>query len=64
MNFIPELSESTKVHQTIDQASGLAARYEEIRVRYLFNLVTSCLWKYFELSVLLPDTISQLKPIT
>ena len=64
MNFIPELSESTKVHQTIDQASRLAARYEEIRVRYLFNLVTNCLWKYFEPSVLLPDTIGQLKPIT
>ena len=43
MNFIPELSESAKVYQTIDEASRLAAGYEEIPVRYLFNLVTNCL---------------------
>lgn len=64
INFISELSESTNIYQTIDQASRLAAGYEEIPVRYLFNLVTNCLWKYFELWVLLPETISQLKPIT
>lgn len=65
MDFIPELSESTKGFQTTDQA-WLDSLLDMGRFLSAVCLIQRQVVyeKHFELSVLLPDPISQLTSIT